>query len=126
LVRERSPVQSWSSAPEIEAVEMHHTWVILRLMSTVVGVAYCVLYVVTARRLGGRDRRFVDTLLPVVVAFVAIRILAQFILLNVLIYRFALVIGGVAALIGVSVQMKALMKQEAINVKPNDGNEART
>jgi len=90
---------------------MHYGWVALRMASSAVGVAYCVLYTLTAKRLRGWERTFVDRLLYVVVAFLAIRVFSRFVFLNLLAYRSALVVGGVAAATGVLIEVKALITQ---------------
>ena len=75
------------------------------------------LYVITARGLLGWERKVVDKLLYVVVAFLAIRVLSRFVFLNVPLYRAALVIGGLAATVGALIQLKALITKRVDDSK---------
>ena len=88
---------------------MHSTWFILLNTQSAVVVVYCVLCVVTARRSRGRVKKTAaDKVFWLIIVLIGIRIFVPFVFGYGLAYRFAVILAGVAAAIGILFEMRAL------------------
>jgi hypothetical protein len=93
---------------------MHNTWLVLRLAWTAAIGVYLVLIIVPGR-MRIWEKTLNDGLFVAVVVFVGVRILARYVFHGGLIFQFALVFAGFAAVIGIPLRIKALIARYATN-----------
>jgi hypothetical protein len=105
---------------------MHGGWYILRWAWSAILIAYLLLYLVAAKRLGGRAKKRSGVTFWVVAVLAAFRMFAWYVLRGGLIYRFAVLIVGIAAgLAAIDLARMLIVSQEGARTVDGDSAEER-
>ena len=94
---------------------MHGTWFILRSAWSAVMIVYCVLAIFASRRLRGGARTLNHVILIVMAALTAVRIGILRFFGGGLVYRSAVMVGGIVAGVAALIVARMLIVQEPGN-----------